>query len=118
VVTTHLVFFSFLNGASVGDVVVTPPAPVVVQSGVKNKRRKWAVRRNDKYYYFEDLRKLEAFVREADKAEIIIPREIQRKAKVTIKKVSGVGAFDIFDSIRKKSEWDDEADIEFILLND
>jgi hypothetical protein len=46
--------------------------------GVKNKRR-WALKRDDKYYYFENLRKLEAFRQSED--AIVIPRKTEVAAK-------------------------------------
>lgn len=43
------------------------------------RKRRWALKRNGKYRYFEDLQKLEAFRRAED--AIVVPRETELAAK-------------------------------------
>ena len=45
-ILTHLVFFNFLHGASVGAGVPTPPPPVITRPGGV-KRKPFRVRRSD-----------------------------------------------------------------------
>jgi Asp-tRNA(Asn)/Glu-tRNA(Gln) amidotransferase A subunit family amidase len=67
VVTTHLVFFSFFDGASVGGGV--PPAPVVVEAvpGGSSRRKKPRIIR---YSDFESREQYEKELRKAVQSEV------------------------------------------------
>jgi hypothetical protein len=144
VVTTHLVQF-FLDGASASSAPATfsgftthpglfaftgfTPSDVEIavvstpMGGVRRKR-KWALKRDGKYYYFEDLRRLEAFKRSED--AIVVPRKTEAEAKSigypSIRLAASIGDFDRLRQIEREidialaDERDDEDFMQFLSM--